>query len=163
MRPILAASLVLVASACSLFRYTPADKTDATLPTNEATTIAIARTQLQHHGFTVQDLGGGVLVTAPRRLEAHQRDTTQGSAASQGDQWFLRILVEPASFTAGSRMRVWGFVVPRINTQTGAQRVEAIPIATRDKLYADVRAAAGWIYDEASRKGPRQSSGERPQ
>ena len=37
MRPILAASLVLVASACSLFRYSPADKTDATLPTPTVT------------------------------------------------------------------------------------------------------------------------------
>ena len=163
MRPIHAASLVLLASACSMFRYSPADKTEATVPTNQATTVEIARTQLQHHGFTVQDLGGGVLVTAPRRLEAHQRDSAQGAAASQGDQWFLRVLVEPASFTAGSRMRVWGFVVPRVNPETGAQRVDAVPVASRDKLYADVRAAAGWIYDEASRKGPRQSGGERPQ
>ena len=163
MRPILAASIVVLASACSLFRYTPSDKSDATVPTNQATTLEIARTQLQHHGFTVQDLGGGVLVTTPRRLEAHQRDSTQGSAASQGDMWFLRVLAEPASFTAGSRLRVWGFVVPRTDSQTAAQRVDAIPVGTREKLYADVRAAAGWIYDEAARKGPRQSGGERPQ
>ena len=163
MRPILAASIVVLASACSLFRYSPADKSDSTVPTNQATTLEIARTQLQHHGFTVQDLGGGVLVTSPRRIEAHQRDSTQGSASSQGDMWFLRVLVEPASFTAGSNLRLWGFVVPKMNTQTSAQRVDAIPIGTRDKLHADVRAAAGWIFDEASRKGPRQSSGERPQ
>jgi hypothetical protein len=163
MRPILAASIVVLASACSLFRYSPADKSDSTVPTNQATTLEIARTQLQHHGFTVQDLGGGVLVTSPRRIEAHQRDSTEGSASSQGDMWFVRVLVEPASFTAGSSLRLWGFVVPKTSTQTGAQRVDAIPIGTRDKLYADVRAAAGWIFDEASRKGPRQSGGERPQ
>ena len=162
MRPVAALLVLLALPACA--RFSPhGDRTDTTVAANPATTLDVAQAQLEHHGFRVTRAGDQVLQTVPKPLQRYQNDST--GAAAKGNQWFLRVEVEPATFTAGTRLRVYGFVVPRGATAAGgAQQVNAIPIVAADKqLYADVKAAAGWIADEANRKGPKQSGGQRPQ
>ena len=162
MRP-LAALLVLALPACAVFGRGRSNFTDTTVPTSAATTIKIARTQLEHHGYTIASEAENLLVTNPKPLQQYPRDTS--GAAAKGDRWFLRVEVQSASFTAGSRMTVQGFVVPKVAKASsgGAQQVDAILVTDRDgDLWNDVRAAARWIVDEANRQGPRQSGGERP-
>ena len=116
-----------------------------------------------HHGYTIASEAENLLVTNPKPLQQYQRDTS--GAAAKGDRWFLRVEVQSASFTAGSRMTVQGFVVPKVAKASSgtAQQVDAILVTDKDgDLWNDVRAAARWIVDEANRQGPRQSGGERP-
>ena len=163
MRPQAALLLALSFAACSIFnRGGRNDFTDSTVASNVSTTLSVARTQLEHHGYQVMVIDSNTIRTKPKALQRYQRDTT--GASGKGDQWFLQVQVAPAGFTAGTRMRVQGFVIPRVvRAASGATQVNAIPVEASDKqLYSDVRAAARWIADEANRKGPRQSGGERP-
>ena len=168
MRPAAASlALALLFSACAIFnRGGRNDLTDTTLPTTGATTLDVVRTQLQHHGFTLREGAENIVMTAPKAIERYHRDKADTSDASmKGDRWFLRVEVEPSTFTAGSRVRVQGFVIPRDvpSAAAGTAQTQAILVAPSDEaLYADVRAAARWISDEANRRGPRQSGGERP-
>ena len=152
MRPI-AALLLLASSSCALFRGNLSDRTDVSVNTNPDAVIAAATTQLQHHGFRVNNLGDGVLVTAPKGIQAHQRDD---STMAKGNQWFLRVQVDRASFTAGSRIQVTGFIVPRATSTTPVQ-TRAILITSADKkLFSEVKAASGWIVEAAQRKAARR-------
>lgn len=168
MRPAAASlAIALLFSACAIFnRGGRHDLTDTTLPTSGATTLDVVRTQLQHHGFTLREDAENVVMTEPKAIQAYQREKADTSDASmKGDRWFLRVEVDPSSFTAGSRIRVQGFVIPRNVPAATAGTVQAQAIlvpASDEALYADVRAAARWISDEANRRGPRQSGGERP-
>ena len=164
MRPQAALLLALSFTACSIFnRSGRNDFTDSTVASNASTTLRVARTQLEHHGYVVTVIDSSTLRTQPKSLQRYQRDTA--GVATKGDQWFMIVTVAPAGFTAGSRLRVEGFVIPRMprTSGTSVQRANASPVTASDKqLYSDVRAAARWIADEANRKGPRQSGGERP-
>ena len=167
MRPAAASlALALLLPSCALFNRGRNDLTETTLPTTAATSMDVVRTQLQHHGFTLREGAEFVVMTAPKAIQPYHRDKADTSDASmKGDRWFLRVEVEPATFTAGSRVRVQGFVIPRnVPSATGgAAQTQAILVPASDEaLYADVRAAARWISDEANRRGPRQSGGERP-
>ena len=157
MRPI-AALLLLVTSSCALSRGIT-NRSDVSVNANPDVVIAAASTQLQHHGFKVNDLGGGSLVTVPKAIQAFQRDD---STMAKGNQWFLRVQVDRASFTAGSRIQVTGFIVPKALSTTPVQQ-RAIPITSNDKkLFSEVKAASSWIVEAAGRKSPKQSKGARP-
>ena len=158
MRPI-AALLLLATSSCALFHGNISDRSDVSVNANPDAVIAAASTQLQHHGFKVNDLGGGVLVTVPRAIQAHQRGD---STMMKGNQWFLRVQVDRASFTAGSRIQVTGFIVPKALSTTPVQQRAVTITSSESKLFSEVRAATKWIVDAAERKTPKQSKGARP-
>jgi hypothetical protein len=115
-------------------------------------TLRIARTQLQLHGFTVTAAGENALVTTPRPL----RPDLQGSSPSlRNRQWMLRVETSRRALVGGSSLRVIGYLLP---TQAGDARStgptsQPATVITSDQpaLFAEVRAVAGWIEDAAGR------------
>lgn len=148
------ASLLVLAGACSGAFWRSEDgqvTTTVSLPADSA--LRVAATQLQHHGFRVYQVGDRELITEPRAVPEHARQS------GEGEQWIIRVGVEPLSFVRGSRVRVTGFTVPQETTVrpvSDNQVRENAVLVTGDRnprLYREVEAVAGWINDAAGRRG----------
>lgn len=155
MRPAAAcAVLVLAIAACSpAFWRSENGQVVTTVSVSPDTALRVATTQLEHHGFRVYHLGEGELLTEPRAVPDHAR------LDGQGDQWMVRVRVEPLSFVRGSRLQVTAYTVPVGTmvrpTSDNQVRENAILVTTvnNPQLYREVEAIAGWINDAAGRRG----------
>ena len=123
------------------------------VPVSVDSTLRIAATQLQHHGYSVQPVGQSSLVTIPRPVP----DWLGGKDPKmKGRQWFVQVSAESHFLARGTEMQVVGFLVPEgstvPNTGTTATAQNAIQVTDKHPLYEEVRAIATWIGDEARRK-----------
>ena len=154
MRPLVAAFLLVVsASGCSrLFGGRQNDAVQS-VPVSVDSTLRIAATQLQHHGYTVTPVGDNSLVTAPRDVPGWLGDK-EGNM--KGRQWFVRVDAEPHFLARGTRLEVTGYLVPEGAARTGTNTTpviqNAITVTSQHQLYQEVRAIATWIGDAARRR-----------
>ncbi|HUF26364.1 MAG TPA: hypothetical protein VMM18_05210 [Gemmatimonadaceae bacterium] len=149
MRPIAALTLMLVSACAPMLWGAHDDNVTTTIGLPADSVLRVATTQLEHHGFLVHDLGGGVLITAPQAVPSHLTEDAS-------EQWMLRVQVEPLSFVRGSRVTVRGYTLPPGVTLASTNQVSrnAIPVTTvrTPRLFREVEAAAGWINDAAARR-----------
>ena len=122
------------------------------VPVNVDSTLRIAATQLQHHGYTVQPLGQNSLMTTPRPIP----DWLAGKDEKmKGRTWFVQVNAQSHYLARGSRLEVIGFLVPesasRMNTSNVATVQNAIQVTDDNPLYQEVRTIATWISDAARR------------
>jgi hypothetical protein len=156
MRPLILLS-ALLAAGCATFGWSGRDTLSTTVGVPADTALRIASTQLQHHGYTVSDIGSQEVITSPRRVpqylvELSTNREEQAELAQQ--QLILSVRVQPMPYFAGSRIDVAGYLVPRPQKGATNQVMEdAILITEEDHptLYREVRAAAGWISDAIRR------------
>lgn len=148
MRVLAATLAILITTACLRGSKGSSGTTEDTVGRTEREVLAIASTQLRHHGFAVTLAGDNVVVTQPRLIPAHLQDSV---SATKGKMWLLHVTADRASFAGGTRVRVVGYIVPAHGGQA-----RAVPVtASNPKLYREVVAATGWIVDEARRKKPK--------
>lgn len=116
--------------------------------------LSAARTQLMHHGYKVTEAGENAIVTQPRAVPKHLQDADRALA---GRSWILRVEASPKSFSGGSGLRVIGYLLPPAARSATAQAMEQATVVTAAQkgLFSEVRAAAGWITDEAKRTSKR--------
>ena len=123
------------------------------VPVSVDSTLRIAATQLQHHGYTVQPLGQNSIMTTPRPIP----DWLAGKDEKmKGRTWFVQVNAESHYLARGSRLVVIGFLVPesasRMNTSNVATVQNAVQVTEENPLFQEVRTIAGWIADAARRK-----------
>lgn len=154
MRPLLVA-LALTLSAGGCARFLGGGRGDAaqSVPIAVDSTLRVAATQLQHHGYVVTPVGERSIVTAPRAVP----DWLGGQDASmKGRHWFVQVNVAPHYMSRGTRLEVVGFLLPNDASRTGTNTTpvvqNAIQVTEEHKLYQEVRTIAGWIGDAARRK-----------
>jgi hypothetical protein len=122
------------------------------VPVSVDSTLRIAATQLQHHGYTVQPLGQNSLMTTPRPIP----DWLAGKDEKmKGRQWFVQVNAQSHYLARGSRLEVIGFLIPesasRMNTSNVATVQNAVQVTEENPLYQEVKTIAGWIADAARR------------
>jgi hypothetical protein len=149
---VLAATLA-VTGACAGGNRGPAESDfQANVRLSADSTLRIARTQLELHGFTVTAAGENALVTSPRPLRA---DLQGGSPALRSRQWMLRVETSRRALVGGSRLRVIGYLLPPQATDARSTGPTSQPatVITSDQtaLFGEVRAVGGWIQDSAGR------------
>lgn len=149
---VLAAALA-VGSACAGGNRGPAESDyQANVRLSADSTLRIARTQLQLHGFTVTAAGENALVTTPRPIRA---DLQGGSAALRSRQWMLRVETSRRALVGGSRLRVIGYLLPpqANDARSTGPTSQPATVITSDQtaLFGEVRAVGGWIQDAAGR------------
>jgi hypothetical protein len=154
MRPLVVALLLSVSlGACS--RLFGGSTTDAvqSVPITADSTLRIAATQLQHHGYSVTPVGARTLMTVPRPVPAWLGEQ-DGSMKAR--QWFVQVSVEPHYLARGTRLEVVGYLVPESATRPASGTTpnvqNAIPVTSEHRLYQEVRTIASWIGDAARRK-----------
>ena len=154
MRPLLVA-LALTLSVGGCARMLGGGRGDAvqSVPIAVDSTLRVAATQLQHHGYVVTPVGERSIVTAPRAVPDWLGEQ---DGQMKGRQWFVQVNVEPHYMQRGTRLEVVAFLlpndVPRTGTTSTPQVQNAIPVTDQHRLYQEVRAIAGWIGDAARRK-----------
>ena len=154
MRTFAALALVLSAACSSALWRADGRRVTSTVPLPVDSVLRVATTQLQHHGFEVHHLGGGVLITMPRPVPSH---AVSGSASSgEGENWIVRVSAEPLSFVQGSRMQVTAYTLPPGATLATDERLQqdAVQVTTirNARLFRELEAVAGWINDAAQRR-----------
>lgn len=122
------------------------------VPVTVDSTLRIAATQLQHHGYTVQPLGQNSLMTVPRPIP----DWLVGKDQKmKGRTWFVQVNASAHYLARGSRVEVIGFLVPesasRMNTSNVATVQNAVQVTDENPLFQEVRTIASWIGDAARR------------
>lgn len=131
------------------------ESAQATARIHPDTLLRIAVTQLEHHGYTVQKLGEGSVMTIPRTVPNYLRDASAGAAPSE--QWVLRVTVDKVPFMGNSRVAVAGFVLPSGGAASGgnAPSLERATVVTseNERMFAEVETVARWISDAAKRHG----------
>lgn len=129
------------------------ESAQATARINPDTLLRIAVTQLEHHGYTVQKLGGGSVMTIPRTVPNYLRSAS--AAPAPAEQWVIRVTVDRVPFMGTSRVAVAGFVLPSGGAASGgnAATLERATVVTseNERLFAEVETVARWISDAAKR------------
>ena len=154
MRPLVVA-FVLAISLGGCSRLFGGSTTDATqsVPTTVDSTLRIAATQLQHHGYAITPVGERTLMTTPRPVPSWlgEQDGTM-----KGRHWFVQVSAEPHYLARGTRLEVVGYLLPESATRPTSSRTpsvqNAIPITSEHRLYQEVRTIASWIGDAARRR-----------
>ena len=154
MRPLVVALLLsLPLGGCArVFGGSGGSDAVQSVPVTVDSTLRIAATQLQHHGYTVQPLGQTSLMTTPRPIP----DWLVGKDAKmKGRTWFVQVNAQAHYLARGSRLEVIGFLVPesasRMNTGNVATVQNAVQVTEENPLFQEVRTIAGWIADAARR------------
>ena len=142
-----------IASACAGGSRGPAESDyQANVRLSADSTLRIARTQLELHGFTVTADGENALVTTPRPVRP---DLQGGSSALRNRHWMLRVETNRRALVGGSRLRVIGYLLPPTATDARATGPTSQPatVITSDQsaLFGELRAAAQWIEEAAGR------------
>jgi hypothetical protein len=123
------------------------------VPVSVDSTLRIAATQLQHHGYTVQPLGQNGLMTTPRPVPDW---LTGKDEKMKGRTWFVQVNAQSHYLARGSRVEVIGFLIPesasRMNTGNVATVQNAVQVTEENPLFQEVRTIAGWIADAARRR-----------
>src|SRR4051812_48594544 len=146
-RAVAAVSALAFAAACAGGNRGPGESDyQANVRLSADSTLRIARTQLQLHGFTVTAAGENALVTTPRPLRP---DLQAGSAALKNRQWMLRVETSRRALVGGASLRVIGYLLPPQATDARSTGPTSQPatVITSDQgaLFGEVRAVAGWI------------------
>lgn len=119
---------------------------EVSVTTGLDSTLRVAATQLQHHGYVVTPAGENRLVTSPRAVP----DYLVGQDAElRNRQWFVQVEVDRSAFIRGTRLSVTGFLIPpaaAAGTNT-AQVQNAIQVTSDHRLFQEVRSIARWIQD----------------
>ena len=154
MRRIAAACAVLALAGCASFGFSGQDTITSMVRVNADTALRIAATQLQHHGYTVNEIGNRTIITQPRAVPEYLRElSTKPSDPPQ--QLIFQVRTEQAGFMRGTRIRVAGYLVPRSQaaTRTAPDKQRAVPITEDNpRLFREVQTVAGWISDAANRR-----------
>jgi hypothetical protein len=156
MRPLILLSALGVAG-CATFGWNGRDTLSTTVGVPADTALRIAATQLQHHGYAVNDIGSEQVMTSPRRVPQYlvQLSTDREEQAELAQQQIiLSVRVQANPYFAGSRIDVTGYLVPRAQKGATNQVMEDAILITEEShptLYREVRAAAGWISDAIRR------------
>ena len=121
---------------------------EVTVGTSIDSTLRVAATQLQHHGYTVTPVGANQLVTAPRPVP----DYLIGQNSDlRGRQWFVQVTADRNAFIRGTRLAVTGFLVPTPAaggaTPAAPQVQNAIQVTSSSPLWQEVRSISTWIRD----------------
>ena len=117
MRPIVAACALALAG-CASFRTAGQENIRTMVRVDPDTALRIAATQLQHHGYSVSEIGNRTIITQPRTVPQYLREIS----AKPGDppqQWIVRVQTQKSGFLSGTRVTVAGYLVPR--SQTGGR------------------------------------------
>ena len=159
MRP-LTAACTLALAGCSTFGFGGGRETvRATVRVHPDTALRIAATQLQHHGYTVTEIGNRTLITQPKVIPEYLRELSNKSKSQDPQQqWILRVQTERAGFISGSHITVAAYLVPRSQTgsRTAPELRRAIPVTEDNpRLFGEVQTVAGWITDAANRRSKR--------
>lgn len=155
MRPLVVALLLaLPLGGCArMFGGGPGGDAVQSVPVTVDSTLRIAATQLQHHGYTVQPLGATSLMTVPRPIPEWLAGK---DAKMKGRTWFVQVNASAHYLARGSRVEVIGFLVPesasRMNTSNVATVQNAVQVTDENPLFQEVRTIATWIGDAARRK-----------
>lgn len=152
-------ALLATVAGCARMRGGPSgDSVTMTLGVNRQSAMDVARTQLQHHGFTVTGVGDDMLVTAPKPVPEYLREVSTAKPAA-GQTWFLVVESSDVRFFRGTHVRVSGYLMPpgagTVAAVKNGKRLEqnAIPITQQNaRLFREVEAAASWIESETTRK-----------
>ena len=154
----MAIAALATAAGCARARGGPSgDSVAMTVNVNRQTAMQLARTQLQHHGFTVTGVGDEMLVTAPRAVPEYLREVSTAKPSS-AQSWFVVVESSDIRFFRGTHVRVSGYLMPpgagTVAAVKNGQRLEqnAIPITPQNaRLFREVEAVASWIGDASSR------------
>ena len=154
MRTFAALALVLSAACSSALWRADGSRVTSTVALPVDSVLRVAATQLEHHGFEVHNLGGGVLITMPRPVPSHAG--TGAADAREAENWIVRVSAEPLSFVRGSRMQVSAYTLPPGATLATDEQLQqdAVQVTTvrNARLFREVEAVAGWINDAAQRR-----------
>jgi hypothetical protein len=153
-----AIAALATAAGCARVRGGPSgDSVAMTVGVNQQTAMQLARTQLQHHGFTVTGVGDEMLVTAPKAVPEYLREVSTAKPASS-QTWFVVVESSDIRFFRGTHVRVSGYLMPPgagtvAAVKNGKQVAQnAIPITQENaRLFREVEAVANWIGDASSR------------
>ena len=155
MRPLVAALLLsLPLGGCApMFGGGSNGEAVQNVPVSVDSTLRIASTQLQHHGYTVTPVGQNSVVTAPRPVPEW---LVGKDAKMQGRLWFVQVTAQSHYLARGTQLNVVGFLVPpsaqQPNSGTTPQAQNAIQVTDQSPLYEEVRTIATWIGDAARRR-----------
>lgn len=151
---VVAASLVFAAACAGGNRGPGESDYEANVRLSADSTLRVARTQLELHGFTVTAAGENALVTTPRPVRA---DLQSGSKGLRNREWMLRIETSRRALVGGARLRVIGYLLPPAATDPRASGPTSQPatVITSDQgaLFGEVSTVARWIQDAAGRAG----------
>lgn len=154
MRTFAALALVLSAACSSALWRADGSRVTSTVALPVDSVLRVAATQLEHHGFEVHHLGGGVLITMPRPIP--NPAATSGSSSREGENWIVRVSAEPLSFVQGSRLQVTAYTLPPGAMLATDERLQqdAVQVTTirNARLFRELEAVAGWINDAAQRR-----------
>jgi hypothetical protein len=154
MRPLLVAlAFILSAGGCArVFQGSSSDSVQS-VPIAVDSSLRVAATQLQHHGYVVTPAGERSIVTAPRPVPEW---LTGQDEQMKGRQWFVQVNAQPQYMSRGTRLEVIGYLLPtdapRTSSNTTPVVQNAVPVTAEHKLYQELRTIAGWIGDAARRK-----------
>src|SRR6476646_2882917 len=102
---ITALAALAIVGGCGRVRGTAnGDSGTATVNLPRAQALEIARTQLIHHGFTVNGAGSDVLVTAPKPVPNYLREVSTEKPTSQ--RWFIVVQGSDVRFFRGTHLRI---------------------------------------------------------
>lgn len=158
MRRIAIVFATLAIAGCATFGGRGSEIQDAAWTTariNPDTLMRIAVTQLEHHGYTVQRLGEGSVMTVPRTVPNYLRDAS--APASPAQQWVIRVNIDKVPFMGNSRVAVSAFLLPSGGAASGgagnaAVLERATPVTSENqRMFAEVETVARWISDAAKR------------
>jgi hypothetical protein len=150
MRSIFVVCAIALLSGCARLPGGGSDRAvEVTVNTGIDSTLRVAATQLQHHGYIVTPAGENRLVTAPRAVP----DYLVGKDAElRNRQWFVQVSADRSAFVRGTRLSVTAFLIPPTAAGTTAPQVQnAIPVTSDHQLWQEVRSIARWIQDGARR------------
>jgi hypothetical protein len=153
MRPI-AAVCALALAGCASFGSSGQEQIRSMVRLDPDTALRVAATQLQHHGYSVTELGNRTIITQPRAVPQYLRELST-NPSDPPQQLIFRVQTERAGFVSGTRIIVAGFLVPRSQTEgrTAPELRRAVPITEDNpRLFREVQIVAGWISDAANRK-----------
>lgn len=152
-----ATALVLLSACAGMRGGSGSDDVSMNVGGSRAEALAVARTQLVHHGYEVTAVGEEMLVTSPKRVPEYLREVS--TARPDAQQWFLVVSAEKIRFFSGTRLRVAGYLLPPGAGTTQAvadgKRLEqtAIPVTTSNpKLFREVEVVSSWIESASKRK-----------
>lgn len=150
MRSIFVVCAIALLSGCARLPGGGNDRAvEVTVSTGIDSTLRVAATQLQHHGYIVSPAGENRLVTAPRPVP----DYLVGKDAElRNRQWFVQVAADRSAFVRGTRLSVTAYLVPPSAAGATAPQVQnAIPVTSDHQLWQEVRSIARWIQDGARR------------
>ncbi len=145
-----AALSVLFVAACTGMRGGGSGSSEVVVDARPDTVLSVATRVLQGEGFMVSAAGPGAIVTQPRLVPVALQDTL---GAYPGSFYFMRVTSERASYSAGSRLRVSGYIAPPPVTAdtTVMQQSKVIRSANR-ALASEVQAVTQRIANAVQRR-----------